>query len=209
MRSLKASTNSSGLGGVRAASAFALNGPSTRCLRPVPTPSRLRASEYFSAASSSIVEVPCRTSRNADRLVRALPRSASRTISRTRINLFSLLALNGLPLAQAWTLLRDTLNRSASCSHVNPETRRTSSTAWRVVSLARPGTSLEARVPLHPLTVAPCSWTNGASQALLGAAEEVGDKERAPPTTITVSGGSHFCRNADDAVSRLAGCALS
>jgi hypothetical protein len=46
----------------------------------------------------------------------------------------SFAAFNGCPLAQKWTLRRDTPNRSASCSHVRPDRRRSSVTACRVAS---------------------------------------------------------------------------
>ncbi len=75
-----------------------------------------------------------RASSRAARVLCAVPRSASRTTSSTRMSRSWLAAFNGFPLAQQWTLRRDTPNSSASCSQVRPEIRRSSETAARVAS---------------------------------------------------------------------------
>ena len=120
--------------GTRSVLAFASSMPNGTRRRPGPCPSRALASANRCRARSSKDVLPAETLKRAARLLRASPRSACRTILRTCSRRCSFAAFIGLPLAQEWTLRRDTSKSRPICSEVNPEVRRSSAIALLVSS---------------------------------------------------------------------------
>jgi len=160
-RSLCASYSSSGGRGLRALWAASLSWVSAGKGRVHPLPRATCASRNRWSANRSNADVPSRASSRAARVLRAVPRSAPRTTSSTRMSRWWSIAFNGFPLAHKWTPRRDTPNSRPSCFQVRPEIRRSSETALRVASV--PGSICVATASRSgPLAVVSDSCMYGA-----------------------------------------------
>ena len=128
--------NSSGGGGLRSALVASSSAVSFGRRRPGPGPRIARASSNLWEARSSKGVSPSAIAKRAIRLLRASPRSATRTTSRTRSRCCSVTASGVPPLAQECMRCGDTPKSCPSSAQVNPPMRRNSEVARRVVSLA-------------------------------------------------------------------------
>ena len=141
--SFNASISSSGGGGLRSALAASSSSVSSGRRRPDPRPRIARASSnLFDARRSKGVPTSV-TSKRAVRLLRASPRSATPTMTRSRSRRCSVTASGVPPLAQECMRCGDTPKSCPSSAQVNPPMRRNSEIARRVVS---PGSVVPNRV---------------------------------------------------------------